>query len=552
MQQSKSSLEALRRELEWRLCSENPTYFFENYYYIAVVGVGAKKFALRDYQKEILQEIVDNTHIISLKARQIGMTTIVVGYALWYAIFHENSPWLFVSRGQDAAQKMLSRAKYAWYRLPVWMRDRVGGLVSDTQSIIEFPNGSYLESVPSTGSTGRGDSVFGVVMDECAFMDGAEDIWAAVEPLCYGKAILISTANGMGNFFHETWVDSEKPDSIWRGIFYPWHVVPSRDEKWYKNRRLAHRGREWYFYQEYPSNPSEAFAKSGRVAFGTDVLEYCDWREPDFRVMWYDGDFHEVDGEVESDFVLDIWEEPYILEDENGLIVQKPNYVVGCDVAEGLDHGDFTVVKVFDANTGEEVACSRSHIPVEDLGPFLEAIGYLYYTALIVVERNNHGLVPLTYLKQARYPRLYRLKSIARQKSRRRAEYGWYTNKASKPKMVKDFLAALRLQTVMLHDEEFRYEAQVFVSDGRGGYSATENKHDDDIMATLIAWQGVLDVDKYPIVWRDLKERPLTFDDVFNLEQPKPSSLLDVPIGRSDDKPARVTFVMQEANRRQK
>lgn len=532
-----TQLTDLRQEIEWKLCEQSPEYFFANYYTIAQVGKGANLFDLRDYQHEILAHLKDEDFIISLKARQIGMTTITVGYALWHAMFHENSPWLFISRGEGAAKKMLNRAKYAFFRLPPWMKNRLGNLVSDTQTMVEFENGSFIESLPATGGTGRGDSVYGAVLDECAWMEGAEDIWAAVEPLVYGKSILISTANGMGNFFHEIWLDSERQDTVWDGLFYAWDVVPSRDLAWYEKTRLSHRNRPWLFYQEYPSNPTEAFVKSGRVAFDFDALEYLDITD-DYRTLTYDSfenEFNEFsDDEDNYDVVVKVWGMPEVRRDEYNFIVQQPNYVVSCDVAEGLEHGDYTVIKVFDANHWEEVASCRTHYPVEDLGQLLEAIGYLYHNALIIVERNNHGLVPLTYLKQNSYPRLYRHMPIARRSSSRRMEYGWHTNNATKPKMIKDMLKALRSQTIELHDEEFKHEASTFVSDGRGSYNAASGRHDDTIIAACIGVQALQEIDRFPVVFIDHEQKPITFDDIFNLESQPEVSILDRNIGSNE------------------
>jgi hypothetical protein len=530
-------LEKARQELEWRKCGESAEYFLRNYYFIPVVGIGAKLFSLRDYQLQTLNDLEANDFTVCLKARQIGMTTIVLGYSLWYALFHPNSPWLYISRNEKAAIKMLQRAKYAYVRLPKWMKDRVGTLISDTQSFLEFQNGSYLESIPSTGGTGRGDSVYGVVMDEGAYMDYADEIWAAVQPLVYGKAVVVSTANGMGNWFHDIWLDSGQGDSAWFRVFFPWDVVPSRDEKWYRSAWLLHRDKPWFFYQEYPSTADEAFAKSGRTAFSDDILKDHAWGEPVSFWRWdFDGNLVELDEDDGSEVVLRVWQEPELFRDGDGFLLQKPNFVIGVDVAEGLERGDATVLKVFDVNTGVEAAACSSHIPIEDLGEFIEAVGYWYFTALVVVERNSFGILPLDYLHKAHYPRLFRGKPPAQLQADKRREYGWVTSPKSKPKMVHDLAQALKTQEVLLNDEKFRVEAQTFVANGRGSYAATSGKADDNVMATCIAYQGYLQCHKYPIVWRDTKVTPLTFDDVFGLKEPKRRSLLDVPVGLAPSK----------------
>jgi hypothetical protein len=515
------------------------------------VGVGPRLFDLYSYQNEILDTLINEDMIISLKARQIGMTTIAVGYAMWHAIFHDDSPWLFVSRTQDAATKMLNRGMYAFNRLPPWMKRRIGVPKTLTQQYITLPNGSSVESVPATASTGRGDSVYGAILDEVAFMDYAESIWGAVEPLVYGKVMLVSTANGMGNFFHEGWLDSQEPGSPWKGIFYPWYVRETRDAAWHLQKKLSYRGREWQFFQEYPSTPEEAFAKSGRVAFPSDLMGEHEFMEPVARFEYLlDGTLEEVPLGADVDVAVDIWERPYVWRDDNEAVVQKPNYVVGVDVAEGLEHGDFSYVTVFDANNGEQVASSRSHVPVEYLAGLIEELGYYYHIALVIVERNNAGLVPLAQLKERMYPRLYRHKDIAQRSARRRQQYGWHTSRASKPKMVHDFLYALKEREVALHDKWFAFEAQTFVADGGGGFAATSQNHDDVIMGTLVAWQGVVDHGRFPIIWSDSQMGPVTMGEFLAAgEPPSPTRGLDIHIGNSApvEKP-KTAIVMHKAN----
>jgi len=530
-----SKLEAAQ-ELEWRKCAEDKAYFFEHYYYIPVVGVGATLYHPRDYQIDLHKIIDENTLINGLKARQIGYTTASVAEAVHDLLFKPEHPWLFISRGEDAAIKMLGKALYGFNRLPSWMHDRIGKPTSLTQSTLALENGSRIESIPTTAATGRGDSVYGVVIDEAAFIDNAGAVWAAIEPLVYGKALLVSTANGMGNFFHDIWLDSQRSDSAWTPVFYPWHVVPERDEAWYEQKKRAHRGQEWYFYQEYPATADEAFVKSGRVAFGADVLEYNDFCEPDLVYAWTeDGVWTLQEEAINDDITVDIWRLPEVEKDEDGAVVRKPNYVVAADVAEGLDHGDWTVVKVFDVTSGEEVASSRSHIPAESLGFLLEQLGYYYHTALILVESNNHGAVPITYLKKARYPRIYRSKPSDRRRAQRSERYGFMTTIATKPKMVVDLLQALRDEDVLFHDEQFKLEAMVFTSTGKGSYAAKPPNHDDTIMATCLAMQGILDVGRFPIVWREDSDGRVTFNDVFNASKKQGNKhFLEAPIGSTE------------------
>lgn len=546
--QNKPSPLEIKRELQVRKAKQDVKWFLETFYQIPVVGVGPALFKLRDYQDEIVERIVDNHLVVSLKARQIGMTTITVAYAVWQCLFFDNRPWLLVSKNETGAIKMLGRAMYGYDRLPVWLKEKLPKVVTRTQTTVEFDNGSRLEAIPSVASTGRGDSVYGAILDEFAFMDYANEVFAALEPLVYGRMIVISTANGMGNRFHEIWLDSQMHDSAWEGIFYPWNVVDSRTQDWYDRKKLSFRGQEWLFFQEYPETPEEAFAKSGRLVFPQDLTDYLDIRTPLTFYEWMDGEF--VETSDPSPFALQVWEEPYVhRHEEHDYVIQKPNYVIGVDVAEGLEHGDYTVVTVWNANTDCVVASMRGYFPLEDLDDYVYDLGALFYWALVVVERNNQGIAVLVGLQRSRYPRLYRAKSLAQARRRRSIDIGWITSNKTKPKLITDFLAALRDQRVDIPDRTFVEEANTFVVDGRGGYNATSGNHDDFIMSTLIGWQGVLEVGKYPIVWKDMKQRPLTFGEVFGIDNTdRRAAWQDKPLNGASKTKIKKSFVVHPMN----
>jgi hypothetical protein len=74
-----------------------------------------------------------------------------------------------------------------------------------------------------------------VVSHNCAFIDNIDTVWAAAQQTLAtgGKAILLSSPNGTGNFFHKTWEDAENnPKSRFHHIRLPWTVHPERDQAW--------------------------------------------------------------------------------------------------------------------------------------------------------------------------------------------------------------------------------------------------------------------------------------------------------------------------------
>ncbi len=536
----------IQRELEWRKCEKSLLYFISTYWFVETVGKGYAAMQPFEYQVGDIEWLEENhrkgdegidTRNNVLKARQIGWTTMAGAMEFWSAFFHPYHAWLMVSTSEDEAKDTLNtKIKIPMSYLPKWMLDRGPRLTVETQEQIEWDNGSRIIVVPSTSRSGRGKAMFGVSIDEAAFMEDPEGVYAALDPLCYGPMYMFSTANGMGNFFHETWVDSLKADSEWVSRFHPWMARPDRDEAWYERKKRQYRTKPHLLAQEYPTNPEEAFLKSGRTALSVEQLRAKEsWCPPEVR---YDvstimlgaqrnssvsavlAEAEIPDGD-ERPFELHVWQHPYLERDETGRLSRDPNFVIGVDVAEGLEYGDYTAVSVIDANYSEVVATFKGHMAVEDLGPFVEWLGYWYYTALLGPERNNMGLVPLTYLKQARYPRLHRMEPLAQAGSNRRTpRYGWHTNKATKPKMVADFNKAVADDALLLHDRRFLEESYTFLADGKGGFNANPPNHDDLVDAHLIAWQLALAVGEYPVVWVDPTPGPLTFDEVFQVMDP--------------------------------
>jgi hypothetical protein len=544
---------AALRELVWRRCESDPKFFLRHFWNIIdPSSFGWTLFNLRDYQVEDADWLHDmmgrkRARGIMVKARQLGVTTLAAAMAFWDVYFHPRHPWLLASQGEsEAIGTLAERIRAPYDQLPIWMRERGPELLDQNSERLTFSNGSSILSIPATSKAGRSKTVFGVIFDEAAFVQDAEGLFAALDPLTYGPMLMVSTAQGMGNFFHQIWVDGQLPDSGWEARFRPWSAVPDRTQKWYETEKRKYRGREAAWFQEYPATPEESFSKTGRAALPVDLMRTeQDWCDPDFKVNldlgWGEDDWRSYlsEGE-EADNELWVWEKPLVERDETtNKLLRPPNYIVSADIAEGLEHGDRTSIVVYNANTMEEAAAYRGHWPIEDLGELLDRIGRWYHTALILPERNNQGILPIDHLRRHHeYPRMYRVGPLASiPRGDRTPRYGWVTNRATKPLIVHEFIKALRNGHIALHDQRLLEEAQTFISDGKGGFAASGSNYDDHVMGHLIGWKGVLEVGQYPIVWEDHGPRPITFGDLMDLdERDEGAHPMSVPIGGSAPK----------------
>lgn len=540
------------RELAWRKAKANPAWWLENFWEVEVPGKGYVPFVLRDYQHEdvlVFEEAcrMEMAREVRLKARQIGMSTLTLALAFHNAYFNDYHSWLAALQTEDDAKGALNKMMWTPFsRLPQWVRDRGPELEKKNSEEIAFKNGSTLLVVPATEGAGRSKAVFGVILDENAFAEYAAGLYAAMDPLCYGPMFVFSTANGIGNHFHDTWVGAQSPHSPWNeaarktlpnvpwnGTFRPWHVVPGRDAKWYDRKLRSYKSskKEHLFYQEFPADPEEAFIKSGRTALPVEHMRNTQpigppkWKiNLDFLSIVEDVPLDQLprmpgdqvrDIDDPWDHELWVWEMPTVERDDEGRPLRPPNYAIAADVAEGLEHGDRTSIVIGDANNRDVVATYRGHWPVEDLSTLLDYLGYAFHEALLGPERNNFGIMPIKELQQMEYPRMLRAKSYARRRTQRDERYGWITTKASKPLMVTTFVKYLMAENITVHDPRLIEEAMTFVSDGRGGFGASGENYDDHIMAHLILVMMMDDIGEYAITWKDQEDHPLTYGELY-------------------------------------
>lgn len=272
---------------------------------------------------------------------------------------------------------------------------------------------------------------------------------------------------------------------------------------------------EMYFDQEYPYSLNSAFLVSGSGVFSSLNLSLST---------------------LPSDKIAPL---PFPLPPSSSLyVVPSPGaeYVLGVDPAEGLrrDLSSIQVIEV--SNPSQQCFTWNSDIVEPDkLAHVIKKIGEYYNNALVVVERNNHGLTTLTELKKI-YPDYILYK-----------EFRWGTNRlmdprkemlglrtgANKAKMVDDLYAQLR-DGFILYDKDTLDELLSFIEtktdSGRVTYGAQQGCKDDRVMALTLAIQGlivyhrkVLEAPREIIPWNS----PMAIRDRLHRNRPKRSTVID-------------------------
>ena len=268
-----SRLSELRQEAEWRKCVKDESYFLRKYWYIAHPAHGRILFDLRDAQSRALDRWDNNRYSLTLKARQIGWTTLVAAHQFWLAFFHDDQNIIDLSRTERESVLLLRKTKYGFKHLEPWMVERGPTSLIEHQQKMGFGNGSQITSMPSASDPARGESATLVVVDEWAFLPNPEEAWASIEPVADvgGRIIGLSTANGSGNFFHQLWVGATTGNNKFNAMFFPWSASEDRDGAWYESKCKSML--PWQLAQEYPTTAEEAFVRSGNPVFDLDVLD---------------------------------------------------------------------------------------------------------------------------------------------------------------------------------------------------------------------------------------------------------------------------------------
>ena len=163
---------------------------------------------------------------------------------------------------------------------------------------------------------------------------------------------------------------------------------------------------------------------------------------------------------------------------------KKTAYVIGADVAYGLESGDWSVAYVMKAKTKEVVAMYRGKCSPGYYGEhILRGLGYWYNEALICPEVNNHGHWVIGKLNDLNYPNIYRRRSTVLRRETIYESLGFQTNRATKPALcdsIHDWMA----EGGVVHDQASIHELKTFVRETRGDRVQLHGSpHDDCVIA---------------------------------------------------------------------
>jgi len=359
-------------------CATDPAYFMKKYCMIQHPIKGKIPFDLYPFQEKTVSEFQSERMNVILKARQLGISTLTAGYALWMMTFHKDKNILVIATKQDVAKNLVTKVRVMHANLPSWLKQPC---VEDNKLNLRYMNGSQIKAVSSGPEAARSEALSLLILDEAAFIDRIDQIWTASQATLTtgGQCIALSTPNGVGNWFHRTWVDAEEGRGMFNPIKLHWTVHPERNDDWRKE-------------QDTLLGPSGAaqecdcdFLTSGTGVIDAVLLEKLRKEQCKDPV-----EKRGIDGNMW------VWEPPNYNKD----------YIVCADVGRG-DSADYSAFHVIELESLTQVAEYKGRINTKDFGNMLVSVATEYNDALLIVENNNIGWATIQQIIDRDYPNLF-------------------------------------------------------------------------------------------------------------------------------------------------
>jgi hypothetical protein len=451
---------------EYVKCAQDPTYFIENYVKIITLDKGFVQIELYPFQKEVVNDINTNRRVIVKAGRQVGKTTIIVGYILWYILFNQDKTVAILANKASTSREILSRIKVAYEALPMWIQQ---GVKTWNKGDIELENNCRVLANSTASSAIRGFSISLLYLDEFAFVPSniAEEFFTSVYPTISSgqtsKILISSTPNGM-NHFYKMWTEAVEGHNGFVHVEANWRQVPGRTQAWADEQRRVLG--EQKFLQEMECE----FMGSSGTLLSASALKSLAFVKP----------MHMTESGIK------IYQEP----------IPNHNYMLIADTSrgKGLDYSAYLVIDT--TQIPYRVVCTYKDNNISPLvyPSVIKRIGDYYNSAYVLVEINDNGQQVVDSLfEDYDYENIL---STVDLKGKTSVTWG-YGNKSYRgirtTKSVKRLGCSIMKniiegQKIIIQDFDLIAELSTFISKGTS-FEAEEGSHDDLVMClVLFCW----------------------------------------------------------------
>ena len=450
---------------EYVKCAKDPIYFIENYVKIITLDKGFVQISLYPFQRQAVKDINDNRRVIVKAGRQVGKTTMVVGYILWYILFNEDKFVAILANKAPTAREILNRIKIAYEALPLWLQQ---GVRTWNKGDIELENNCRVMATSTASSAIRGYSISLLYLDEFAFVPSniADEFFTSVYPTIssgtQSKILISSTPNGM-NHYYRMWTEAVEGQNGFKHIEANWRQVPGRDQAWADDQRRI-LGEE-KFLQEKECE----FMGSAGTLLSAAALKSLAFVKP----------LHTSENGIK------IYNQP----------LEGHNYIIVADTSRGKGL-DYSACVVIDCAIPYRVVATYKDNNISPLvyPSILKKMGDYYNHAYALVEINDNGQQVVDSLfEDYEYENILSTVDI---KSKIALTWG-YGNKSNRgirtTKSVKRLGCSIvknliEQQKLIIEDFDIIAELSTFIAKGTS-FEADDGSHDDLVMClVLFSW----------------------------------------------------------------
>jgi hypothetical protein len=257
------------------------------------------------YRVELQKTLTGRVRCLILKGRQQGISTYIEGRFYWLTTHRQGVRAFILTHEVDATNNLFDMAQRYHDYCPPFLKPTADASNSKELDFGALDSGYRLGTANNKG-VGRSSTIQFLHGSEVGFWQNAAEhakgVLQAVPDVADTEVFLESTANGMGNYFHQQWQRAEAGQSDFIPLFVPWYWQPEyvkaipedfalqenedelkylynlSDEQlyWrrYKISDLSVSGMDGskFFMQEYPFTPTEAFQATGEDALITPTI----------------------------------------------------------------------------------------------------------------------------------------------------------------------------------------------------------------------------------------------------------------------------------------
>lgn len=467
---------------EIKKCAIDPIYFIRNYVYINTKDNGMQLFDLYDFQEAALKRFLKYRFNINKWSRQVGKSTVVRGFILWWGIFHKDQLIAMIGNKLSLAKEQMQQLRDSYSRLPVWLQP---GVKLWNKTSIQFSNNSRIIVSSSSPDNIRGFAINLLYLDEFAFLrpNLATEFIASVMPsISSGKTtrcIITSTPNGM-NHFYDMWQTSLELDQaeaefekgnndLYVRSVVTWDKVPGRTEAWAKAEKVKIGDQR--FRQEYECE----FVGSGITLIDYRCLETLKASDP----LPFDNSLWPPSlAEIVKDISIRTFKYP---EPAGAMEAKGYSYAASIDTAYGMrqDYHVMQITKVYSNIKCEQVFTMSSNCTeVSDFCRIANIILKFYHNPYLIIEYNGPGKSTYDYFfNVAMYPNIINFDLHLR---------GLWATPTMKNNVVILLKMYVQRGYIKLHDYNTIMELMTFTKKTQNTWGGGGNTHDDHV--TSLYW----------------------------------------------------------------